>query len=57
MIPGGLSPTDRPMSEHDLHTGTPHRRRSSAKSAWLTLALIVLADVAVVVLLGLMPDA
>jgi hypothetical protein len=45
------------MSEHDLHTGTPHRRRSSAKSAWLTLALIVLAVVAVVVLLGLMPDA
>lgn len=56
MIPGGFSPTDRPMAERDFPTGTPHRRRSSAKTAWLTLALIVLAIAAVVVLLGLLPE-
>jgi uncharacterized membrane protein len=57
MIPGGFSPTDRPIAERELPTGTPHRSRSSAKAAWLTLALIVLAIVAVVLLLGLMPEA
>jgi len=56
MIPGGFSPTDRPMAERELTTGTPHRRRSSAKAAWLSLALIVLAIIVVVVLLGLMPE-
>jgi hypothetical protein len=44
------------MAERELTTGTPHRRRSSAKAAWLSLALIVLAIIVVVVLLGLMPE-
>lgn len=58
MIPGGFSPTDRPMAERELPTGTPRdRRRSSAKAVWLTLALIMLAIAAAVMLLSLMPDA
>jgi hypothetical protein len=44
------------MAERELPNGTPHRRRSSAKTAWLTLALIVLAIIVVVVLLGFMPE-
>jgi len=57
MIPGGLSPTDRPMAERELPTGTPHGRRNNAKAVWLSLALILLAIAAVVVLLSFMPDA
>jgi len=57
MIPGGLSPTDRPMAERQLPTGTPHGRRNNAKAVWLSLALILLAIAAVVVLLSFIPDA
>jgi hypothetical protein len=57
MIPGGFSPTDRPVSEHELHTEIPRTGRTSAKSAWLTLAVIVLVVVAMIVLLSFIPDA
>jgi hypothetical protein len=56
MIPGGFSPTDRPVSEHELHTEIPRTGRTSAKSAWLTLAVIVLVVVAMIVLLSFIPD-
>ena len=57
MIPGGFSPTDRPVSERELHTETRRTGRTSAKSAWLTLAVIVLVVVAMIVLLSFIPDA
>jgi len=57
MIPGGFSPTDRPVSEREFHTETRRTGRTSAKSAWLTLAVIVLVVAAMIVLLSFIPDA
>lgn len=60
MIPGGFTPTDRPLTEQERLSGTPRdgqARRKSAKSTWITLAVIVLVVGAMIVLLALMPDA
>ncbi len=56
MIPGGFSPTDRSVSERELHTEPRRTGRTSAKSAWLTLAVIVLVVVAMIVLLSFIPE-
>ena len=60
MIPGGLTPADRPLTEQDRLAGTlrdGQARRNSAKSTWITLIVIVVVVGAMIVLLSLMPDA
>ena len=58
MIPGGYTPSDRPLMDPELQA--PHDvqvRRSSGKSAWITLAIVVLVIVGMIVLLSFMPEA
>ena len=57
MIPGGFTPSDRPVLDQELQA--PHdvqERRSSGKSAWITLAIIVLVVAGMIVLLSFMPE-
>lgn len=60
MIPGGFSPTDRPVTDHELRTDDPHEttrlRRRSAASTWITLAVIVLLVIGAIVLLSYLPE-
>ncbi len=57
MIPGGFTPSDRPLMEQELQAPhDPEVRRSSGKSAWITLAIVVLVIVGMIVLLSFMPD-
>jgi len=57
MIPGGFTPSDRPLMDQELQA--PHDdqvRRSSGRSAWITLAIVVLVVVGMIVLLSFMPE-
>ena len=57
MIPGGFTPSDRPLMEQELQAPQDVQvRRSSGKSAWITLAIVVLVVVGMIVLLSFMPE-
>lgn len=57
MIPGGYSPADRPVLEQELHADDNSRpiHKKSSVSTWITLAVILVAIAAVVLLLSFMP--
>jgi flagellar basal body-associated protein FliL len=58
MIPGGFTPSDRPLMEQELQAPQDGQvRRSSGKSAWITLAIVVLVVVGMIVLLSFMPES
>ena len=56
MIPGGLTPTDRHTSEREIPHLTEQQRARSARTAWFTLAAIVLLVTVMILLLSLIPD-
>ena len=56
MIPGGFTPTDRPTSEREVPHLTEQQTARSARTAWLTLAAIVLLVAVMILLLSLIPD-
>jgi hypothetical protein len=56
MIPGGFTPTDRPTSEREVPHLTEQQKARSARTAWLTLAAIVVLVAIMILLLSLIPD-
>ena len=56
MIPGGFTPTDQRTSEREIPHLTEQQKARSARSAWLTLAAIVLLVAVMILLLSLIPD-
>lgn len=61
MIPGGFSPSDRPITDHELHSeqvgNGPRVGRKTAARTWITLGVIVLIVAALILLLSYMPGA
>jgi uncharacterized membrane protein len=57
MIPGSYEPIDRPRSTQEMTRDDPDVRvRRSARSAWITLGVVILAIAALIFLLSLIPD-
>lgn len=54
MIPGGFTPTDR--TDREVPHLTEQQEVRSERTAWFTLAAIVLLVAAMILLLSLIPD-